>query len=118
VATCSIPAGATNSTDGGDLVLFAAVWQQCSESVEGRFGVIRPLRGSPGDHRVVCQCSACAPVHCRAPKRTHNRKGRGPLPRDQHPDFRSHLQGRIAWASAENEARAAKLQHAFALIDW
>ena len=38
--------------------------------------------------------------------------------RDAHPDFRSHLQGRIAWVGADNEARAAKLQRAFAAIDW
>ena len=38
--------------------------------------------------------------------------------RDQHADFRSHLQGRIAWIGAENDARAAKLRRAFAAIDW
>ena len=38
--------------------------------------------------------------------------------RERHPDFRSHLLGRIAWAAAENPRRAAKLQQAFATIDW
>ncbi len=35
-----------------------------------------------------------------------------------HPDFRAHLQGRIGWVGAENDARAAKLARAFAAINW
>jgi hypothetical protein len=37
--------------------------------------------------------------------------------RQGHPDFRAHLQGRIAWA-ATTPARAEKLQSAFAAIRW
>ena len=37
--------------------------------------------------------------------------------RHGHPDFRAHLQGRIAWA-ATTPARAEKLQRAFAAIRW
>jgi hypothetical protein len=50
----------------------------------------------------------------------HDAATRGPdhANRDGHADFRSHLQGRIAWVGAENEARAVKLQRAFAAIDW
>ncbi|HKE75122.1 MAG TPA: reverse transcriptase family protein [Acidimicrobiales bacterium] len=35
-----------------------------------------------------------------------------------HPDFRAHLEGRIAWAGAGNPARAARLQRAFDAIEW
>jgi RNA-directed DNA polymerase len=35
-----------------------------------------------------------------------------------HPDFRAHLEGRIAWAGAGNPARAAKLRRAFDAIEW
>ena len=38
--------------------------------------------------------------------------------RDTHADFRSHLEGRIAWVGADNPTRAEKLQRAFAAIDW
>ncbi|MDY7100594.1 MAG: reverse transcriptase family protein [Actinomycetota bacterium] len=38
--------------------------------------------------------------------------------RDGHPDFRAHLEGRIAWASADNPARAAKLAALAARIEW
>jgi hypothetical protein len=38
--------------------------------------------------------------------------------REGHPDFHAHLLGRIAWAGAENEARARKLSAKFAAIDW
>jgi retron-type reverse transcriptase len=38
--------------------------------------------------------------------------------RAHHPDFRSHLLGRIAWAGAGNPARAEKLHAAFAAITW
>ena len=50
----------------------------------------------------------------------HDAAVRGPdhANRDRRPDFRSHLEGRVAWVGAENEARAAKLQRAFAAIDW
>jgi RNA-directed DNA polymerase len=35
-----------------------------------------------------------------------------------HPDFRAHLAGRVAWAGADNPARAARLRGAFAAIEW
>lgn len=35
-----------------------------------------------------------------------------------HPDFRAHLQGRIAWVAATSPQRAAKLHAAFAAVDW
>jgi hypothetical protein len=35
-----------------------------------------------------------------------------------HPDFRAHLLGRIDWVVSVNPARAEKLHHAFAAIDW
>ena len=38
--------------------------------------------------------------------------------RRSHPDFRAHLLGRIAWASASNPTRAQKLHAAFAAITW
>ena len=38
--------------------------------------------------------------------------------RTDHPDFRAHLRGRIAWAGAGNPARAAKLRRAFDAIEW
>jgi hypothetical protein len=38
--------------------------------------------------------------------------------RTGHPDFRAHLEGRIAWAAAGNPARAERLGRAFAAIDW
>lgn len=38
--------------------------------------------------------------------------------RHGHPDFRAHLLGRIAWAGAGNDARAAKLERAFAATEW
>jgi retron-type reverse transcriptase len=38
--------------------------------------------------------------------------------RQGHPDFRAHLLGRIAWASAGNPSRAEKLQAAYAAITW
>jgi len=38
--------------------------------------------------------------------------------REGHPDFRSHLRGRIAWVAAANPDRAPKLEAAFAAIAW
>jgi RNA-directed DNA polymerase len=38
--------------------------------------------------------------------------------RHGHPDFRAHLEGRIAWAGAGNPARAARLWRAFDAIEW
>lgn len=38
--------------------------------------------------------------------------------REGHPDFRSHLLGRIAWVGADSEGRAARLDAAFADIPW
>lgn len=38
--------------------------------------------------------------------------------REGHPDFRSHLLGRIAWVGAGSEGRAARLDAAFAKITW
>ena len=38
--------------------------------------------------------------------------------REGHPDFRSHLAGRIAWVVAANPARAPRLEAAFAAIAW
>ncbi len=37
---------------------------------------------------------------------------------DHHPDFRAHLQGRIAWATAIHSQRGAKLQRLFDQVDW
>ncbi|MGH9210851.1 MAG: hypothetical protein ACRD2C_09230 [Acidimicrobiales bacterium] len=50
----------------------------------------------------------------------HDAARRGPRAanRDDHPDFRAHLLGTISWVSAGNPARAAKLERAFAAIDW
>jgi RNA-directed DNA polymerase len=44
--------------------------------------------------------------------------GPGHANRAGHPSFREHLEGRIAWAGAMNEARAAKLRRAFERIEW
>lgn len=38
--------------------------------------------------------------------------------RDEHADFRAHLQGRVAWAEATAPARGAKLRALFDTIDW
>ena len=38
--------------------------------------------------------------------------------RHQHPDFRAHLLGRIAWVGALNPARGQRLRTAFDAIDW
>jgi hypothetical protein len=38
--------------------------------------------------------------------------------RDGHPDFRAHLQGRVAWVEAVTPARGAKLRALFESIDW
>ncbi|MGC9220656.1 MAG: reverse transcriptase family protein [Solirubrobacteraceae bacterium] len=38
--------------------------------------------------------------------------------REQVPDFRAHLLGRISWIAALNGARGARLRRQFALIDW
>lgn len=35
-----------------------------------------------------------------------------------HPDFRSHVRGRVTWVGGTNERRIEKLQRAFASIDW
>jgi len=38
--------------------------------------------------------------------------------RDEHPDFRAHLQGRISWAASLNPQRGARLAARFAAIRW
>ena len=38
--------------------------------------------------------------------------------REQLPDFRSHVLGRISWATAVNPVKGAKLRRAFDMIDW
>lgn len=38
--------------------------------------------------------------------------------RDGHPDWRGHLQGRVAWAAQLNPAKAAKLRRLLAAVDW
>lgn len=38
--------------------------------------------------------------------------------RERHPDFRAHLQGRIAWVGQLNPARAARLQALFERVQW
>ncbi|GAA1023616.1 MULTISPECIES: reverse transcriptase family protein [Amycolatopsis] len=50
----------------------------------------------------------------------HNCVRTGPASQNRagHPDFRAHLLGRIAWVSAANETRGAKLRGLFARIDW
>jgi retron-type reverse transcriptase len=42
--------------------------------------------------------------------------GPGAANRHDHPDFRAHLLGRIAWAAAANPTRAERLRTAFAAI--
>lgn len=46
------------------------------------------------------------------------RSGPGVANRSGHPDFRSHLLGRISWVGTDNPTRTAKLQRAFAAIRW
>lgn len=50
----------------------------------------------------------------------HNAPRHGPVSqnRDQLPDFRAHLLGRISWVAALNPQRGARLRGQFALIDW
>ncbi|MBB4688672.1 reverse transcriptase family protein [Amycolatopsis jiangsuensis] len=50
----------------------------------------------------------------------HNCARTGPAAQNRsgHPDFRAHLLGRIAWVSATNPARGAKLTALFRGIDW
>ena len=50
----------------------------------------------------------------------HNAARHGPAAqnRDNHPDFRAHLRGRIAWVDHLNPARGERLLAAFARIDW
>jgi RNA-directed DNA polymerase len=38
--------------------------------------------------------------------------------RDGHPAFREHLEGRVAWVGAANDARAEKLRRALDQIEW
>jgi RNA-directed DNA polymerase len=38
--------------------------------------------------------------------------------REQHPDYRAHLQGRIVWCAPKGSPRFAKLQALFAQVDW
>lgn len=38
--------------------------------------------------------------------------------RESHPEFKSHLQGRIQWVAASNPSRGEKLQKVFDEIDW
>lgn len=38
--------------------------------------------------------------------------------RDDHPDFRSHLDGKVEWAATDNPARRAKLEELASMIDW
>lgn len=38
--------------------------------------------------------------------------------RDDHPDFRAHLDGRIGWVEQLNPTRAARLRRQFELINW
>ncbi len=46
------------------------------------------------------------------------RHGPAAANRGRHVDFRAHLLGRIGWAGTGNPERAARLQRAFAAIDW
>jgi RNA-directed DNA polymerase len=46
------------------------------------------------------------------------RNGPGAANRADHPDFRSHLLGRIGWVATGNPARASKLQRQFDSISW
>jgi RNA-directed DNA polymerase len=50
----------------------------------------------------------------------HDAARSGPVTANRagHPDFRAHLQGRIAWVAATSPQRAAKLYAAFAAVDW
>jgi hypothetical protein len=50
----------------------------------------------------------------------HNAARHGPTSqnRDQHPDYRAHLQGRIAWIEQTNPQRGARLQRLFERITW
>lgn len=38
--------------------------------------------------------------------------------RDAHPDFRSHLRGRVAWVASVNQGRGKRLESLFERIDW
>ena len=58
----------------------APVRQRATESVGWSFGVVRPLRGTPGDDHVVTHRIAGAEAHVRAHARQHDRTGREPLP--------------------------------------
>jgi hypothetical protein len=46
------------------------------------------------------------------------RAGPAAANRAGHPDFRTHLLGRISWVGGVNPARAEKLARAFDAIDW
>lgn len=50
----------------------------------------------------------------------HNCTRRGPETqnRDQHPDFRAHLRGRVAWVASVDPAKGARLQAMFEQIRW
>lgn len=50
----------------------------------------------------------------------HNCRRHGPQTqnRDQHPDFRAHLRGRIAWIQSLDPAKGARLRGMFELIRW
>ena len=46
------------------------------------------------------------------------RHGPGGQNRDQHPDFRAYLQGRLAWLRQVNPGKGEKLLALFGQIDW
>ena len=50
----------------------------------------------------------------------HNAAAHGPASqnREGHPDFRAHLEGRVAWVRAVHPARGARLQAMFERIRW
>lgn len=50
----------------------------------------------------------------------HNAARDGPAAhnRANHPDFRAHLLGRVAWVEQLNPARGQKLRRRLAQIDW
>jgi retron-type reverse transcriptase len=60
------------------------------------------------------------PVYDRLRAVLHDAARHGPQAANRigHPDFRAHLEGRIAWVGVTNPARAAKLRQAFDAIQW
>jgi hypothetical protein len=50
----------------------------------------------------------------------HNAARHGPASQNRagHPQFRSHVLGRVSWVASLNPERGAKLREAFERVDW